>query len=194
MKKLLCFFYLSGTLFISSYAEGNELNNLGLVSRLVEIKYNSEACFAKITTDPASTKLRKDSALANYNELRVRIDRIIYQLGADLRSKNSVRTYKKLGNYYKTHDLGETEGVNGFIESYVLAFKDLEHAYRRYLNPDQTGVTKGFITPAIVLSIVDTGWTITKNIKDMRGKKVDGIIELLNNLRLNSPQELIKGK
>jgi len=79
-----------------------------------------------------------------------------------------------------------------FIESYVLAFKDLHIIYKKFVYPDQPGVTKGLITPAIVLSIIDTGWTITKNIKDMRGKKVDGIIELLNNLRLNSPQELLK--
>jgi len=42
--------------------------------------------------------------------------------------------------------------------------------------------------------IIDTGWTIIKNIRDMSGKKVDGVIELLNNLRLNSPQEVAKGK
>ena len=194
MKKLLCFFYFIVAMSLNSIAANYGLVNLGPVSQLVEIKYNSEACFSKIATDPAVAKQRRDSALINYNEIRVLTDRIIYQLSADMRSKNSVKAYKKLSNYYKTHDLGEAEGENVFIESYVLAFKDLHIIYKKFVYPDQPGVTKGLITPAIVLSIIDTGWTITKNIKDMRGKKVDGIIELLNNLRLNSPQELIKGK
>jgi len=194
MKKLLTIFYLSGVLAINSYAAGSELINLGLVSQLVEIKYNSEAYFSKISTDAACTKLKKDSALANYNGIRVRIDRIIYQLSADMRLSNSVKTYKKLNKYFKAHDLGEAEGEKRFIEPYVLACKDLYLSYKKQVNPDQTGLTKGLITPAIVLSIIDTGWTITKNIRDMQGKKVDGVIELLNNLRLNSPAELVKIK
>ena len=50
------------------------------------------------------------------------------------------------------------------------------------------------ITAAALVPIIDTGWTIIKNIRDMSGKKVDGVIELLNNLRLNSPQEVAKNK
>jgi len=192
MKNLLCFCFLAAALCVNSFAAGSSLINLGLISQLVEIKYNSEACFSKITTDPASPKLRKDSALANYNEIRVRVDRIIYQISADMRWNNSVKTYKRLNKYYKIHALGELG--TGVIEPYILAIQDLDFIYRKYLNAVQLGGTKGIITTAAVLSVLDTGWTITKNIKDMQGKKVDGIIELLNNLRLNAPAELVKLK
>lgn len=194
MKKLLCFLCLTGAMLLSSRAANNGLVNLGLVSQLVEIKYNSEAFLSKIIGDAANPKLRKDSAVANYNEIRVRIDRIIYQLCADMRGSNSVKTYKRLSKYYKGHTLGEAEVTNGSIEPYVLAFKDLYLTYTKSVNPDQQGATKGIISTAALLSIVETGWTISKNIRDMRGKKVDGVIELLNNLRLNSPQEVAKGK
>ena len=194
MKKLFCLLYLTGAWLFNTFAAGSELVSLGLVSRLVEVKYHSEASLTRIIGDAATPKLIKDSAIANYNEIRVRIDRIIYQLSADMRGRNSVKTYKKLNKYYQTHDLGEAEGEKGRIKPYVLAFKELYLAYQKQVNPDQTRVTKGLITPAILLSIVNTGWTIAKNIRDMRGKKVDGIIELLNNLRLNAPQELAKGK
>ena len=194
MKKLLCFFYFIVAMSLNSIAANYGLVNLGLVSQLVEIKYNSEASYSRIATDPAATKLRKDSALANYNEIRVRIDRIIYQLSADMRWRNSVKTYKILNKYFKAHDLGQIEGEKGLIEPYVLAFKDLYLTYQRFINPVQPGTSKGIITTAAVLSVIDTGWTITKNIKDMQGKKVDGVIELLNNLRLNSPGDLVKSK
>ena len=192
MKNLFCFCYLALAFSTSGYAADSGLINLGLVSRLVEIKYNSEACFSKITANPANSKLKKDSANANYNEIRVRIDRIIYQLSADMRYSNSVKIYKRLNKYYQTHDFGESGTVKGFIEPYILAFKDLDLTCRKYLNSEQPGATKGIITTAAALSIIETGWTIAKNIRDMQGKKVDGVIELLNNLRLNSPQELLK--
>ena len=194
MKKVLCFLCFTGAIVLNSRAADNGLVNLGLVSQLVEIKYHSEASFSKIATDPAAAKQKKDSALVNYNEVRVRIDRIIYQLSADMRWRNSVRIYKKLSNYYKTHEFGDAETGNRIIQSYILAFKELYLTCQKQRSPEQTGVTKGLITPAVGLSIVDTGWTIAKNIKDMRGKKVDGIIELLNNLRLSAPQELAKAK
>jgi len=77
---------------------------------------------------------------------------------------------------------------------YILAFKDLYLTYRRSVYREQQGDTKGMITAAALVPIIDTGWTIIKNIRDMSGKKVDGVIELLNNLRLNSPQEVAKNK
>jgi len=87
--------------------------------------------------------------------------------------------------------MGEAEGTNGAIESYILAFQDLYLTYRKTVYPEQQGM---MIAAAALLPILETGWTLTKEIREMKGKKVDGVIELLNNLRLNSPQEVAKNK
>ena len=190
MKKLLCFIFLSGASISGSHEAAGALVNLGMVSQLVEIKYHSEAFLSGVLGDAATPKSQKDTAIARYNEIRVQLDRIIYQLCADMRMGNSVRSYNRLNRYYRLHEMGEGEGTG----PYILAFKDLYLTYRRSVYREQQGDTKGMITAAALVPIIDTGWTIIKNIRDMSGKKVDGVIELLNNLRLNSPQEVAKGK
>ncbi len=194
MKKLIFLFCFTTALSAKTYAANEDLVNLGLVSQLVELKYVSEASSAKIITDTARTKQQKDSALANYNEVRIRIDRIIYQMIADMRERNSVKIYMRLNKYYSTHSLSETEGSKENIKSYVLAFRELYSTYKRNINRDESKLLKELITPAIVLSIVDTGWTILKGVKERQGKKVDGISEMLDNLRLNPPPDLAKAK
>ena len=191
MKNLLCFFFFIGALSVSGSASGGELINLGMVSQLVEIKYNSEACLSRIIGEATNSKSQKDQAIAGYNEIRVRIDRIIYQLCADLRAGNSVRSYNRLCRYYKGHGMGEAKGTNDAIEPYILAFQDLYLTYRKTVYPEQQGM---MIAAAALLPILESGWTLTKEIREMKGKKVDGVIELLNNLRLNSPQEVAKNK
>ncbi len=194
MKKLLFFFCFTAALSANTYALSEDLVNLGLVSQLVEMKYFSEAWSARIVTDTSRTKQQKDSALVNYNEVRIRIDRIIYQMIADMRERNSIKTYKNLNNYYTTHRFSESEDVKENIKSYVLAFKELHSTYKKNINPDKSKFITELITPAVVLSIVGTGWTILKGVNERQGKKVDGIAEMLDNLRLNPPPDLAKAK
>ena len=59
----------------------------GLLSKLIEIKYSSELYLS------SALKLgtNKDSALANYNTLRWKLDGFVYQLSADMIAANSPR-------------------------------------------------------------------------------------------------------
>ena len=194
MKKSLFFLCLLGTLTIRSYGAGSEPVNLGLVSQLVELKYFTEAYMSKIVTDTTKTRLQKDSALINYNDVRIQADRIIYQLTADMIENNSVKIYTGLNKYYTKHPFSENVDVHENILRYVLAFKDLDDCFKKNINPDIQRLRADLISAATILSVVNTSWTILKGVREQRGKKVDGLIELLNNLRLNSPAELLKGK
>ena len=59
----------------------------GLLSKLIEIKYTSELYLSSAIKQGSN----KDSALANYNTLRWKLDGLIYQLSADMISANSPR-------------------------------------------------------------------------------------------------------
>ena len=59
----------------------------GLLSKLIEIKYTSELYLSSALKQGLS----KDSALANYNTLRWKLDGLVYQLSADMIAANSPR-------------------------------------------------------------------------------------------------------
>ena len=59
----------------------------GLLSKLIEIKYTSELYLSSALKQ----NLSKDSALANYNTLRWKLDGFVYQLSADMIAANSPR-------------------------------------------------------------------------------------------------------
>ena len=59
----------------------------GLLSILIEIKYTSELYLSSALKQGSN----KDSALANYNTLRWKLDGFVYQLSADMIAANSPR-------------------------------------------------------------------------------------------------------
>ena len=194
MKKLLVVCCLVGVLCLKSNAAAPNLVNLGLVSQLVEVKYISEAWLAKVVSDTARAKVPRDSALMYYNDIRIQLDRIICQLTADMVEHNSVRIYRRLNTFYSRHRFSDTSGAAQSVLPYILAFNDLQNSFKSAINPDKSEQRFELLTSATILSIVNTGWTVLKGIKEQRGKKVDGIVELLNNLRLNAAGDLSKIK
>lgn len=172
------------TAFSSSiFAAVKDLPNLGMISQLVEIKYSSEAYLSHVLEDGSISDEEKLTALRNYNEVRIQIDRIIYQLSADMRTNNSIKTYKRLNKYYRSHKFSDSVDVKKCYENYAYALAKAYGTYKEKINPDK----KSFIEIDSVLALAEFGWTIIKDIHEMRGNKVDGIVEILNNLRLNPP-------
>ena len=192
MKNALSTIFFIAALSTNIFAANKELPNLGMISQLVEIKYSSEAYLSNVLEDKTKSEADKLTARKNYNSVRVQIDRIIYQLAADMRTKNSIKTYKRLNKYYKTHKLSESANVKECYKSYASALETAYKTYEEKINPDVNGQEIAFIEIDAVISIAELGWTIIKDIHEMRGQKVDGIVEILNNLRLNPPSELDK--
>lgn len=189
MKKLLIIFSIAAS-STNIFANDNEFPNLGMISQLVEIKHTSEAYLSSTLADTSKSNDYKLTARKNYNEIRVKIDRIIYQLAADMRAKNSIKTYKQLNKYYKTHKFSECENVKTCYKPYAMALESAHKEYVTYkynINPENKPEKE--LVEAIT-SIAELGWTIINDIIEMRGQKVDGIVEILNNLRLSPPSEL----
>lgn len=102
MKKIIFISCIIAMFFASSFAQNTNLQNLGLVSQLVEIKYDSEEYISNILNEKDALTKEDTIALRNYNSVRIQIDRIIYQLHVDMRSKNSPKLFKKLNNTIKS--------------------------------------------------------------------------------------------
>ncbi len=194
MKKFFVTLFVFVLLSLQTTGKEKEIINLGLVSQLVEIKYVSEIFSSKIVADTSMTKLQKETALANYNEERMQSDRIICQLTADMIENNSIRIYRRLNKFYSNHTLSETKDAESYILKYVTAINDLYNCYITNIKPDKEKLKIELITAATVISAANLSWTIIKGINDKQGKKVDGVIEVLNNLRLNAPPEILKVK
>ncbi len=192
MKKLIMFSAFIALFLMKSSAQTSKLTNLGLVSQLVEMKYVSEAYLSGILSQEptgANYAANKKEAIKNYNLVRVQVDRIIYQLAADMKRKNSVCLYKKLEKYYKKHNLSDTQNAKNCYKNYSEAIATAYGSY--YQMTHQQGPSKALAIDAII-SLIENAWTMAKDIHEMRGKKVDGIVEILNNLRLNPPSDLNK--
>jgi hypothetical protein len=192
MKKIFSILFLIAAVSTNIFAADKDLPNLGIVSQLVEIKYTSESYLSSILDDKTKSDADKLTARKNYYALKVKIDRIIYQLAADMRTKNSIKTYKRLNKYYKTHKLSDSKSVKNCYKPYALALENAYKTYKENINPDVSGLEKAAMEVEAVISILDLGWTVIKDINEMRGQKVDGVIEILDNLRLNPPSELDK--
>ncbi len=174
------------------FAGDNGLTNLGLISQLVEIKYGCEAYLSKALTNEQISAVEKETAIKNYNAVRIQVDRIVYQLSADMLSNNSIRKYRRLEKYYKNQKLSESESAKKCINSYTQA---IEKIYQTYKDRIQTGVgesTKSIFDLGSVADVADVGWEVIADIHQMKGQKVDGVIEILNNLRLDQPSEQLK--
>ena len=184
MKKIFLIAVVLPLFFVNTFAQDNNFQKLGLVSQLTEIKYNSEAYFLNsLEKDPAEAE--KKGSLKNYSTIRMQIDRIIYQLAADMRSKNSPRLFRQLNNYYKLHDLTENTGAKKQIQPYVAALSDVALLFRSRISPPPDNKT--FIP---LETIIAQGWTALADLNEMRGQRVDGILNVLDNLRLASPYKL----
>jgi len=82
--------------------------NQGLLSKLIEIKYTSELYLSSALKQGSI----KDSALANYNTLRWKLDGFVYQLSADMIAANSPRKMILLNAWYLEEPDNETNENN----------------------------------------------------------------------------------
>lgn len=170
------------SLIPASFAQTGKAVTMGLISPLVDIKYNTEAYLVAMMQDPGADY---GKALKNYNTLRVGIDQIIWQMAADMKSRNSAKLFRRLNKYYQSHTLSEKDEAGHAISAYAAVLADAFSFYRLNIHPE-TG-TKTIIP---VETLLTQGWEIFTGIQEMRANRVDGIIGILNNFRLTSPVEL----
>ena len=157
----------------------------GLLSKLIEIKYSSELYLSSALKQGLS----KDSALANYNTLRWKLDGFVYQLSADMIAANSPRKMILLNAWC----LAEPDKINKKkIQVYANALNEIENIYQNQILPSLYRNDKTINLTTNVFYLIKDSYTIINGISNMKTEKTMALIELLDHTRLLSPGELAK--
>ena len=157
----------------------------GLLSKLIEIKYSSELYLSSAIKQGSN----KDSALANYNTLRWKLDGFVYQLSADMIAANSPRKMILLNAWC----LEESNKINKKkIQVYVNAISEIENIYQSQILPSLYRNDKTINLTTNVFYLLKDSYTIINGISNMKTEKTMALIELLDHTRLLSPGELAK--
>jgi signal transduction histidine kinase len=166
--------------------------NQGLLSKLIEIKYTSELYLSSALKQGSN----KDSALANYNTLRWKLDGFVYQLSADMIAANSPGKMILLNAWC----LEEPGNVNNNtsktsmkkIQVYVNSLTEIENIYQNQILTSIYRNDKTINLTTNVFYLLKDSYTIVKAISDMKTEKNMALIELLDHTRLLSPGEFAK--
>ena len=173
----------------------------GLLSKLIEIKYTSELYLSSAIKQGSN----KDSALANYNTLRWKLDGLVYQLSADMIAANSPRKMILLNVWCLEQPTNENNVSNEIntsnktnktskkkIQVYVNALTEIENIYQNQILPSLYRNDKTINLTTNVFYLLKDSYTIVNAISDMKTQKTMALIELLDHTRLLSSGELVK--
>ena len=170
----------------------------GLLSKLIEIKYSSELYLSSAIKQGSN----KDSALANYNTLRWKLDGLVYQLSADMIAANSPRKMILLNAWCLEERVNESNDINKGnstskspkkkILVYINALTEIKDIYQNQILPSLYKNDKTINLTTNVFYLLKDSYTIVNAISNMKTEKTMALIELLDHTRLLSPGELVK--
>ncbi len=182
----------------------------GLLSKFIEIKYTSELYLSSAIKQGSN----KDSALANYNTLRWKLDGFVYQLSADMIAANSPRKMillnawcleeidnesnesdeVKKSNQRNDINKGKKTSKSSMkkIQVYINAITEIENFYQNQILPSLYKNSKTINLSTNVFYLLKDSYTIVNGISNMKTEKTMALIELLDHTRLLSPWELAK--
>ena len=172
--------------------------NQGLLSKLIEIKYTSELYLSSVLKQGSN----KDSALANYNTLRWKLDGFVYQLSADMIAANSPRKMILLNAWCLEEPSNNSDELNKSnktnktskkkIQVYTKALIEIENFYQTQILPPLYKNSKTINLSTNVFYLLKDSYTIVNGISNMKTEKTMALIELLDHTRLLSPGEFAK--
>ena len=181
----------------------------GLITRLIEIKYNAELYLSSAIKQVGSKNdgkdgegsvgaNAKDSALAIYNTLRWKVDGLVYQISGDMVAANSPRKMRLLNEWclqqpevLMVANIKESN-KNKSIQTYTLALKEIDEIYHTQIANPMYAQTKNINLTTNVFYLLKDSYTIIKGLSDMKTQKTMALIELLDHTRLLSPGEIGK--
>jgi hypothetical protein len=187
----------------------NKVAAQGLLTRLIEIKYNAELYLSSAIKQVGSKNdgkdgqgsvgtNAKDTALAIYNTLRWKVDGLVYQISGDMVAANSPRKMRLLNEWclqqpevLMVANINESK-KNKSIQTYTLALKEIDAIYRTQIANPMYAQTKNINLTTNVFYLLKDSYTIIKGLSDMKTQKTMALIELLDHTRLLSPGEIGK--
>jgi hypothetical protein len=204
-------FILGSNLICGQILHPIKLNKLGLVSELTYIKLTAENHLTLFLEDTTIVVSEKQELVSKYLTLKTIYDQILLELIADESRMNSIKYFKKIDNALYENDISDIDAMNYSkkIRSYMTNLKLANAKFQEFIafiprpknKVDDLSITlqmKGFLPAAAsveeitgVLSFISG---VIKDVREAKGKKVDAINSILNDLRLSSIQELGKPK
>jgi len=170
----------------------------GLFQRLIKIKYSSELYL--ITKAKESNRLNRpetlDSALAVYNTIRWNLDGWVYQLSGDLVAANSPKKFKQINQWCLNNKAAVTsaaaaqslESIEDICKLYLPSFSLINEMPAE---ESQQGTRNINLTTNVFYLIKDS-YSIIKGLSDLKTQKTMALVDILDQMRLASPQELLK--
>ena len=190
----------------------------GLFQRLIKIKYSSELYL--ITKAKESNRLNRteslDSALAVYNTIRWNLDGLVYQLSGDLVAANSPKKYKQINQWCLNNKAAVTSAAAAQSLKSIESLCELHLPYFSLIsemsgygsqkldvnltesiaqnNPDQNinQQSKNINLTTNVFYLIKDSYSIIKGLSDLKTQKTMALVDILDQMRLASPQELLK--
>jgi hypothetical protein len=165
----------------------------GLMSRLIEIKYSTEL-YLTTQIKNENNPQKKDSALALYNTMRWKVDGFVYQLSSKLITKNSPKVFKQLDAWcYDQKNPSLNLAINKLIAAHVESFTEIDALFQTQISPSLYNKPKSLNLTTNVFYLLKDSYSIIKGLSDLKTRKTMAIVELLDQARLLSPGEVMKG-
>jgi hypothetical protein len=170
----------------------------GLFQRLIKIKYSSELYL--IIKSKEAAKLNKpeivDSALAVYNTIRWNLDGLVYQLSGDIVAANSPKKYKQINQWCLNNKAAVTsaaaaqslESIETLCKLYLPSFS----LFNEMPEEESQQGTRNINLTTNVFYLIKDSYSIIKGLSDLKTQKTMAIVDILDQMRLASPQELLK--
>jgi hypothetical protein len=171
----------------------------GLMSRLIEIKYSTELYLShQIKKETGKTPQEIDSALAQYNTIRWKVDGLVYQLSSAMIARNSPAILIELDKWHYEKENKKEEKVADLpkrIQQYVNDLRAIETIYAAVVLPKIIQVptnTRTLNLTTNVFYLLKDSYSIVKGLSDIKTRKVMALVELLDHARLLAPGEVVK--
>lgn len=163
----------------------------GLMSRLIEIKYGTELYLSyQIKKESGRTQNEIDSALANYNTIRWKVDGLVYQLSSEMIMHNSSAVLRRLDDWSYEKSNSKTHKL---IQQYVGQFEEIEKLYQLVIETEIYPDNKRTLNLTTnVFYLLKDSYSIVKGLSDIKTEKVMALVELLDHARLMGPGEVAK--
>ena len=185
----------------------------GIFQRLIKIKYNTELYLISAAKHAGESKKEMDlkiairtaesldSALAIYNTIRWNVDGLVYQLSGDLVAANSPKKLRQLNDWCLNQSLS-AEDNDESIEGTSL--RNIERLCKEYLpafspigktaeDQDQNQIqNKNINLTTNVFYLIKDSYSLIKGLSDLKTQKTTALVEMLDQMRLASPHELLK--
>ena len=165
----------------------------GVFQRLIKIKYSSELYL--VIKAKEANKLNKpelvDSALAIYNTIRWNLDGLVYQLSSDLVAANSPKKYKQINQWCLNNKAAVTSAAAAQTLESIESLCALNLPAFLLINEIPENDRNINLTTNVFYLIKDS-YSLLKGLSDLKTQKTMAIVELLDQMRLANPQEILK--